>query len=154
IAKKPGSLQEGDIVEVYSSKEEFLGTGYYAAGGSISVRIVSFEKKTVDAAFWKEKISKAYSYRQQLGILNEQTDVCRLFFGEGDGAPGLILDYYNGHVVLQAHSWGIYLQKENLVNAIQQSLGSSLKSIYDKSAETLPKNFSGQTANGFLFGQA
>jgi 23S rRNA (cytosine1962-C5)-methyltransferase len=153
IAKKPTNLQEGDIVEVYSSKEEFLGTGYFASGGSISVRLISFEQTDIDEEFWFQKISKAYAYRQHLQILNENTNVCRLFFGEGDGAPGLILDYYNGHVVLQAHSWGIYQQKNNLVSAIKRALGLALKSIYDKSAETLPKNFSGQTTNGFLFGE-
>jgi len=154
IARKPANLQEGEIVEVYSAKEEFLGTGYYAAGGSISVRIISFEKTPIDKDFWFNKISKAYAYRKHLNILNINTNVCRLFFGEGDGAPGLILDYYDGHVVLQAHSWGVYLQKENLVDALKQALGKDLKSIYDKSAETLPKNFASQGGNGFLYGEA
>lgn len=153
IAKKPATLQEGDIVEVFSSKNEFLGTGYFAAGGSISVRLISFEQLEINEEFWFQKINKAYEYRKQLSILNESTNVCRLFFGEGDGAPGLILDYYDGNVVLQSHSWGIYLQKNNVVNAIKRTLGSDLKSIYDKSAETLPKTYSGQTANGFLYGE-
>jgi len=152
IAKKPANLQEGDLTEVYSNKNEFLGIGYYAGGGSIAVRIISFEQTTIDENFWFEKINKAWQYRQQLSILNEHTNVCRLFFGEGDGVPGLILDYYNGHVVLQAHSWGVYLQKENICAAIKRTLGPSLKSIYDKSAETLSKHFAGQTQNGFLFG--
>lgn len=152
IAKKDANLQEGDLVEVYSSKNEFLGIGYFALGGSISVRIISFEKTIIDENFWFEKISKAWNYRQHLSILNENTNVCRLFFGEGDGVPGLILDYYAGHVVLQSHSWGVYLQKDNITEAIKRTLGTTLKSIYDKSAETLSKHFSGKTQNGFLFG--
>lgn len=152
INKKDADLQEGDLVEVYSSKNEFLGIGYFASGGSISVRIISFEKTTIDEDFWFEKINKAWNYRQHLTILNEQTNVCRLFFGEGDGVPGLILDYYAGHVVVQAHSWGVYLQKDNIANAIKRTLGKDLKSIYDKSAETLSKHFAGKTENGFLFG--
>lgn len=151
IAKKDTNLQDGDLVEVYSHKNEFLAIGYYA-GGSIAVRIISFEKTTIDENFWFDKISKAWNYRQHIGILNEKTNVCRLFFGEGDGVPGLILDYYAGHVVLQAHSWGVYMQKENIVNAIKKTLASSLKSIYDKSAETLSKHHTGKTENGFLFG--
>lgn len=151
IAKKDANLQDGDLVEVYSSKNEFLAIGYYA-GGSIAVRIISFEKTNIDESFWFDKISKAWNYRQHLGILNEKTNVCRLFFGEGDGVPGLILDYYAGHVVLQAHSWGVYMQKENIVNAIKKTLGNTLKSIYDKSAETLSKHHTGKTENGFLFG--
>ena len=107
----------------------------------------------IDDSFWLEKITKAFHYRNQLGILNSNTNVCRLFFGEGDGVPGLILDYYNGHVVFQAHSWGVYQQKENICNAIKTILGSSLKSIYDKSAESMSKHFATQTQNGFLFGE-
>lgn len=152
IAKKDSNLQDGDLVEVYSSKNEFLAIGYYA-GGSIAVRIISFEKTSIDENFWYSKISKAWEYRQQLSILNNNTNVCRIFFGEGDGVPGLILDYYNGHVVLQAHSYGVYLQKENIAAAIKRTIGQSLKSIYDKSSETLSKHHSGQSKNGFLFGE-
>lgn len=151
IAKKDNNLQDGDLVEVFSNKQEFLGIGYYA-GGSIAVRLISFEATTIDEEFWYRKILKAYEYRKQLGILNEQTNVCRLFFGEGDGVPGLILDYYDGHVVIQAHSWGVYLQKDNIANAVKRVIGAGLKSLYDKSAETLSKHFSGKTENGFLFG--
>lgn len=151
IAKKDNHLQDGDIVEVYSNKNDFLGMGYYA-GGSIAVRIISFVKTIIDENFWFEKINKAYQYRKHLNILNENTNVCRLFFGEGDGAPGLILDYYDGHVVFQAHSWGVYVQKENIANAIIRVLGAELKSIYDKSAETISKHFTEKTENGFLYG--
>ncbi len=151
IAKKDQYLNDGDIVEVYSNKLDFLGIGYYASG-SIAVRIISFVKTIIDENFWFEKINKAYQYRIQLNILNENTNVCRLFYGEGDGAPGLILDYYDGHVVFQAHSWGLYIQKENISNAIIRILGTELKSIYDKSAETISKHFTKITKNGFLYG--
>jgi 23S rRNA (cytosine1962-C5)-methyltransferase len=153
IAKKENDLKEGDIVEVYSSQKQYLGTGYYA-NGSITIRLISFEKKNIDVGFWTQKITKAYNYRKQLGIFNEDTNVYRLFFGEGDGAPGLILDYYDGHVVFQAHSWGIYLQRENIVKALQNVLGKEIKSIYDKSSETLPKQFSDEAKNEFVIGSA
>lgn len=151
IAKKNADLRDGDLVEVYSSQNQFLAIGYYA-GGSIAVRVISFVKTVIDENFWCEKISKAYEYRNQLSILNENTNVCRLFFGEGDGVPGLILDYYDGHVVFQAHSWGVYVQKESIVTAIKKVIGASLRSIYDKSAETISKHFTEKTNNGFLFG--
>src|SRR5689334_13652276 len=94
IAKKENNLKDGDIVEVYSNKNDYLGTGYFA-NGSIAVRIISWIQTPIDLTFWTEKINKAWKYRQHLGILNEKTNVCRLFFGEGDGVPGLIIDYYN-----------------------------------------------------------
>ncbi|MBA2611134.1 MAG: class I SAM-dependent rRNA methyltransferase [Bacteroidetes bacterium] len=153
ISKKDNNLADGDIVEVYSQQNQFLGMGYFSNGGSISVRIISFEKTIIDEDFWFKKINKAWQYRLHLGILNERTNVCRLFFGEGDGVPGLILDYYDGHVVLQAHSWGVYMQKDNIVAAVKKILGTSLKSMYDKSAETLNKHHAEKTKNGFIVGE-
>jgi 23S rRNA (cytosine1962-C5)-methyltransferase len=152
IAQKDANLQDGDLVEVFTNKNEYLATGYYA-GGSIAVRIISFKQCEIDEDFWFEKISKAWLYRAHLNILSEHTNVCRIFFGEGDGVPGLILDYYAGHVVFQAHSGGVYLQRENISKAIQRSIGPVI-SIYDKSAETLSKHYSEKVQNGYLFGSA
>src|SRR4051812_7760169 len=152
ISKKDEKLEEGALVEVYSNKNEYQATGYYA-GGSIAVRIVSFEQRMIDEEFWYEKINKAWNYRLHLKILNDNTNVCRIFFGEGDGVPGLILDYYDGHVVLQAHSGGVHLQRTNIANAIKRVVGPNLKSIYDKSAESLSKHYSGKVTNEFLYGE-
>ncbi len=153
IARKESNLNDGDIVEVYDNNgKNYLATGYYA-NGSIAIRILSFEKAIIDVNFWISKISNAYNYRKKLQILNRITNVCRLFFGEGDGASGLILDYYDGNVVLQAHSYGIYLQRENITKALIEVLGNDLKCLYDKSAETLPKNFSQNATNEFLYGK-
>jgi 23S rRNA (cytosine1962-C5)-methyltransferase len=153
IHKKSTDLKDGDVVEVFSSANTYLGIGYYA-NGSIAVRLISFVKTNIDVDFWKQKIQTAYNYRQELRISNESTNVYRLFFGEGDGASGLILDNYNGHIVLQAHSVGIYRMREMIAKAIQSVLGKEVKSIYDKSAETLPKAFQGEAKNGFLVGSA
>src|SRR5688572_2945001 len=153
IAKKDNDLKEGDMVEVFSAKNEYLATGYYA-NGSIAIRIISFEQGPVDEAFWVKRISAAWQYRQELGILNENTNCCRIFFGEVDGVPGLILDYFDDHVVMQSHSYGIYLQKEVIVNALQMVLDGDLQSVYDKSAETLSKHFATETNNQYLFGKS
>ncbi|HQQ95047.1 MAG TPA: class I SAM-dependent rRNA methyltransferase [Bacteroidia bacterium] len=145
------ALEEGELVEVHSASGVCLGTGYFAKG-SIAVRMLSFEASTIDVNFWFSKLRKAYEYRMQLGILNDQTNVCRLFFGEGDGAPGLIIDFYDGHLVIQAHSWGIFLQTEQISQALQKLFGESLKSIYNKSAESLARQKSKEQDNAFLYG--
>jgi len=107
IKSKEAGLKDGDLVEVFSFENKFLGTGYYA-NGSIAVRLISFKQLEINDDFWYEKINKAYQYRVALGIINEQTNVYRLFFGEGDGVPALVIDNYNGHIVLQAHNIGVY----------------------------------------------
>ncbi|MBK6523577.1 MAG: class I SAM-dependent rRNA methyltransferase [Bacteroidia bacterium] len=154
IKVKEANLKDGALVEVYSSTNKFLGIGYYA-NGSIAVRIISFEQVAIDEAFWINKISKAYEYRKQIGVVNENTNVYRLFFGEGDGVPALIIDNYNGHIVIQSHNIGVHLQRENIVAAIKKVLGSDLKTIYDKSSETISgKNNHSDVKNEFLFGDS
>jgi len=118
IKKTYGPLNEGDLVEVFSNKDEFLGLGHYQIG-SITVRVVSFEKTEPDYEFWKTKIQKAWDYRKSLGFdQNEKTNVFRLIHAEGDGLPGLIVDFYNGIAVMQMHSVGMYLIREELAKGL------------------------------------
>jgi 23S rRNA (cytosine1962-C5)-methyltransferase len=154
IKKITGNISEGDLVAVYSNKDEFLGLGHYQIG-SIAVRIISFSEITPDYDFWKSKIEKAWDYRQSLGFAeNTETNVFRFIHAEGDGMPGLIADYYNGTVVLQMHSIGMYLIREELVKALREVLGEKVKAVYDKSAKTLPFKADIQPEDGFLFGES
>ena len=85
----------------------------HCAIGSIAVRIFSFQEVTPDLNFWKDKLQAAYDLRKNIGFTdNSHTNVYRLVHGEGDGLPGLIIDYYNGTAVFQAHSVGMWLIRE------------------------------------------
>ncbi len=152
IKQIDASLNDGDVVEIYSAKQQFLGMAHYQKG-SISARIISFSKQTINIDFWIKKLEKAYQFRQFLNLTNSpNTNVYRLVFGEGDGIPGLILDFYNGHIVLQAHSIGAHKNRHDITEALKKIYGSQLLSVYDKSAETLPSNYASNIQNQFLFG--
>lgn len=152
IKQQDPSLKDGDIMEVYSAKEQFLGMAQYQKG-SITGRIISFSKQKINVDFWVKKLQRAYDYRRFLNLEgNPQTNVYRLVFGEGDGAPGLIMDYYDGHVVFQAHSIGMHLCRMDIAEALKQVYQDRLKSVYDKSSETLPNNYSAGLQNEYLYG--
>lgn len=152
ISKIIGEPGDGDVVEVYSNKNEYLCTGHYQKG-SIAIRVFSFEKTNATVEFWKKKIQKAYDYRKAIGIIgNNNTNVYRLVFGEGDGMPGLIVDYYNGTSVIQAHSIGMHKEIEKLCQALKEVYGAELKAIYDKSKESLSDRYGDALKNGYLFG--
>ncbi|MBI3509886.1 MAG: class I SAM-dependent rRNA methyltransferase [Bacteroidetes bacterium] len=154
IKKIKGPVQEGDLVDVFSNKEEYLGTGHYSSG-SIAIRVFSFDSKEIGAQFWNEKISKAWEYRKNIGITEDKnTNVYRLIYAEGDGMPGLIVDYYNGIAVMQAHSPGMHFQRMEIATALKEILGDKLKAVYDKSAESLHKNSEQQVTNGYILGEA
>src|SRR5664280_694062 len=108
IKKMYGNPVEGDLVDVYDNKDTFLAVGHYQPS-SIAVRILSFKEETPDIDFFRQKIKSAIEYRKAIGILaNPQLNVFRLIHGEGDGLPGLIVDFYNGVAVMQMHSIGFY----------------------------------------------
>ncbi len=129
---------EGEIVDVYSSKDEYLCTGYFQIG-SIAVRILTFENCEINYDFWKSKILAAFRARQSMNLIdNEETNAFRFINAEGDGMPGLIIDYYDGVAVCQFHTVGMFLIKNHICKALQEVLGLRLTGIYNKSSDTLP----------------
>ncbi len=152
VKKIYGSPAEGDIVEVVSNKDEFLGYGHYQ-NGSIAVRVFSFEKREIDDDFWFDKIYSAYRMRQALGLVdNPETNVYRLIFAEGDELPGLVVDFYNGTAVIQPHSIGMHFLRNNIAEALKKIYGQKLHTIYYKCEDSLPKNTAFEKQNEFLLG--
>jgi 23S rRNA (cytosine1962-C5)-methyltransferase len=154
IKKMYGTPAEGDLVDIFDNKDTFLAVGHYAPS-SIAVRILSFEQVTPDIDFFREKIKKAILYRKSIGIIgNPQVNVYRLIHGEGDGLPGLIVDFYNGVAVIQMHSIGFYRIRKEITAILVDLLKDQLVAVYDKSEGTIP-HMSGITAtNEFLYGKS
>ena len=139
IGKKNSALKDGDVVEVYDASHNYLATGHFH-DASIAVRIFSFQQMDTDKQFWKQKIERAIHFRKKLYFFdNEHTNMFRLINGEGDGMPGFIADWFNGHLVLQFHSYGMFLLKPLFVEILTELLGDAILSIYDKSASTMPE---------------
>lgn len=154
IARIEGDIQEGDTVKVYNAEDRFLATGHYQIG-SIAVRVLSFDEREIDYNFWKERIAQAYAMRTRIGLTNKPGhNVYRLIHGEGDELPGLIVDYYAGVAVVQFHSVGMYLERENIAKALLEVMGGQLTAIYDKSESTLPYKAAIEPHNGYLYGKA
>ncbi len=145
--------QEGDVVEVFDNKDTFLALGHYQIG-SIAVRIFSFEDIEPDYNFWYNKILLAYNLRSTMQLAeSEATNVYRLIHAEGDGIPGLIVDYYDGHLVMQIYSIGIYRIREWIIQSLKEIFGEELKSIYDKSESSLPHKGPVTGVNEHVFGE-
>jgi 23S rRNA (cytosine1962-C5)-methyltransferase len=148
-----GDPSEGEVVEVFNNKDEFLALGHYQIG-SIAIRLFTFEDIEPDYNFWYNKILSAYNLRNAIGLANSaHTNVYRLIHAEGDGMPGLIIDYYDGHLVMQIHSIGMYLIREWIVKILQEIYGEELKSIYDKSESTMPHKGPISASNEHMLGK-
>ncbi|MDQ2177732.1 MULTISPECIES: class I SAM-dependent rRNA methyltransferase [Marinifilum] len=153
VSKVDEGLQEGDLVSVYNDQNEFLAIGHISIG-SIVVRILSFEEREINLDFWVEKIRSACQMRKAVDLYGrEDNNVFRLVHGEGDGLPGLIIDFYAGTAVIQCHSVGMYLHREEITEALQTVFGDDLVAVFDKSEGTIPFKSGIEPKNGYLFGE-
>ena len=126
IDRIAGTVSPGDIVEVYYFDGQLAGRGYINPGSQIMIRLLTRKRDHIDAAFFHQKISEAWAYRQQLGY----TENCRLVFGEADGLPALIIDKFNDYFVLQTLSLGIEQWKTAIVDALNAIFKP--KGIYER----------------------
>jgi len=126
IDRIAGTVSPGDIVEVYYFDGQLAGRGYINPGSQIMIRLLTRKRDQIDAAFFHQKISEAWAYRQQLGY----TENCRLVFGEADGLPALIIDKFNDYFVLQTLSLGIEQWKTAIVDALNAIFKP--KGIYER----------------------
>ncbi len=152
IYYKDKDLSEGDVVRVLSFEEAFLCVGLYQ-GGSIAVKVLGFEDRDVDYPFILSKVEAAVGLRRAIGLFSDpETTIFRLINGEGDFLPSLIADYYDGLVVLQFHSLGMWRLSGMIVKALRETLGQSLKAVFNKSSSTLRFGGTEGAKDGFLLG--
>ena len=152
IAKIEGEPEEGEVVDVYTSKKEFIACGHYQIG-SIAVRVLSFVQETIDRAFWKRRLGVALDLRRSLDLVdNPQNNTCRLVHGEGDNLPGLIVDVYGKTAVMQAHSAGMHVDRMEIAEALSEVMEGIVENIYYKSETTLPFKADLGPENGFIKG--
>ena len=152
IARIEGEPEEGEIVDVYTSKKEFIACGHFQIG-SIAVRVLTFRQEEVNTDFWKHRLEVALDLRCSLGLVdNPENNTYRLVHGEGDNLPGLIIDVYGQTAVMQAHSAGMHVYRMEIADALIKVMGERVKHIYYKSETTLPYKADLGPENGFIKG--
>ena len=158
IAEVQGSPAEGDLVAVHASDGSLLAYGHYQIG-SIAVRVLSFDDSALHPEFWETMLARALQVRVAAGLHTSEhscggaaeTNCYRLVHGEGDNLPGLIIDYYDGVCVMQAHSVGLFRAKKQISAALQKVYGDQLKAVYDKSSGTAPYKAGLELIDGYLY---
>ncbi len=150
IAQADAGLDDGDLVQVEDTHGNFLAIGHFNHN-NIAVKVLSFEKFKDLPGFFLRRFQAAYATRSALGLTdNPQTNCYRLVNAEGDGLPGLVIDWYNGTAVILAYSIAMYRSRQILVDCLKAIYGDRLHAIYDKSASVLPKNYPAK--NEYLLG--
>lgn len=145
-------IAEGDTVRVITADGNCIAVGHYQLG-TITVRVLSFDDIAIDDGFWQQRMQSALAMRESIGVANNpDNNTYRLIHGEGDNLPGLIIDCYGTTAVMQAHSVGMHVCREQICKALVEVMGDRIKNVYYKSETTLPFKAELGQENGFIYG--
>ena len=152
ITDTEGLLSDGELVDVVSQKNRFLGTGFYNSNSKIRVRVISRNANDrFDAAFFERRIRYAWDYRKT--VMRGDTDCCRVIFGEADTFPGLTVDKFHDILVVQTLSLGIERRKELIFSLLHKVLtedGVAVRGIYERNDVAI-RELEGLTQNKGFF---
>ena len=125
---------DGDIVDVFSEKGRFLGTGFFNRQSKILARVFSANANDrFDEAFWRRRIRYALDYRKT--VMGKDYACCRLIFGDADGLPGLVADRFNDVLSAQVMCCGIETRKDLLFRLLTEELaedGVEISTVYER----------------------
>ena len=147
--------ENGDIVDVYTEKDRWMGAGFINDNSKIRVRLISRNTNDrFDEAFWRRRIEHAVAYRRT--VMGE-TDFrcCRLIFGEADSFPGLTVDRFEDVLVTEVLSLGIEIRKELLYRLLREVLaeyGVQVRCIYERNEAAIRMKEGMETGKGCAFG--
>jgi 23S rRNA (cytosine1962-C5)-methyltransferase len=118
---KSDDINNGELVDVLSPKEKYLGTGFYNNNSKITVRLLSRNANdTFDYDFFKRRVKYAWGYRKT--VMPDDLNCVRVIYGEADGFPGLTVDKFNNVLVCQILSLGIDIRKDMILKALYEVL--------------------------------
>lgn len=134
IAYLDESIENGAIVKIITTRNEYIGTGFLSKQSHITVRILTKDEQAIiDRTFFKQRIQFAYDYRKTVEPNNLNN--CRLIFGEADQLPGLTVDRYEEFLVTQISTYGMEQIKDMLYEVLLEVVredGQEIKAIYER----------------------
>ena len=147
VVNVTGEFEPGDVVDVYSSKDTFLGKAFYNPYSQIALRMLTYKDEPVNADFFRRRIETAWAYRQALCDPNS----CRLIYSESDFMPGLIVDKFSDVLVMQSMSLGIEKWKPEITALLQEIIRPC--GIYERSDVPVRRLEGMEQTTGLLWGE-
>ncbi|HCK88928.1 MAG TPA: hypothetical protein DHW39_08975, partial [Erysipelotrichaceae bacterium] len=134
ISETDGEITNGCLIDVFGTKNNYLGTGFYSEKSKIRIRILGTNaNEKYDDAFFERKVRYALQYRKD--VMADDMKACRLIHGEADGLPGLTVDRYNDILVTEVASYGTEMHKDVIYKALIDQLsemGETINGIYER----------------------
>ncbi|MCW8908145.1 MAG: class I SAM-dependent rRNA methyltransferase [Sedimenticola sp.] len=112
-------LPPGGPVEIISSRDKRLGSGYANPHSLIAARLVSRDPRhPLGGSLIVHRLKVALALRQRLYA----KPYYRLLFGESDGLPGVVIDRFGDYLVIQITTAGMERLKDELLAAVVKVL--------------------------------
>lgn len=128
INEYDGEYENGDIVEVYGPRKNFIGKGYINDQSKITIRIMTRNiDEEINEEFFKKKFAAAWDYRKTV----IDTSSCRFIFGEADFLPGLTIDKFEDYFVIQISTLGMDKYRDLIVKILVEEYNA--KGVYERS---------------------
>lgn len=149
VLKRFGNPQDGDIVSIKDGQDRLLGSAIYNSKSQIIARRFSRQRQDLDADFFQRRLRMAIDYRTRRGV---DPQLGRLVWSESDGLPGLIVDRYGEHLVLQTLTLAMELRKPLIVETLRELCAP--QSIIERNDAPIRKAEGLETISGVLYGEA
>src|SRR5438105_5073332 len=149
VLKIFGKPADGDVISLKDGRDRLIGSAIYNSKSQITARRFSRQRQDLDLDFFKRRIAQAAEYRARRHV---DTKLCRLVWSESDGLPGVIVDRYGDHFVLQTLTLAMDMRKDLIANAIVDLFG--LVTIVERNDAPVRKAEGMEAHTGVLEGPA
>ncbi len=126
VLKAFGKPADGDVVSLKDGRDHLIGSAIYNSKSQIVARRFSRRRQDLDLDFFTRRIEQASEYRDRRNI---DSNLRRMVWSESDGLPGVIIDRYHDHFVLQTTTLAMDLRKQLIVDAILKLFGDKVTII-------------------------
>jgi 23S rRNA (cytosine1962-C5)-methyltransferase len=149
VLKVFGNPADGDVISLKDGKDHLIGSALYNSKSQIVARRFSRRKQDLDLDFFRRRIAQAAEYRTRRGV---DPQLCRVVWSESDGLPGVVIDRYGEHFVLQTLTLAMDMRKELIAHAVIELFGA--KNIIERNDAPIRRAEGLELRTGVLEGPA
>src|SRR5437899_6830845 len=120
VLKIFGKPADGDVISLKDGRDRLIGSAIYNSKSQITARRFSRQRQDLDLDFFKRRIAQAAEYRARRHV---DSKLCRVVWSESDGLPGVIVDRYGDHFVLQTLTLAMDMRRDLIVETMVDLFG-------------------------------
>jgi 23S rRNA (cytosine1962-C5)-methyltransferase len=151
VLKAFGNPADGEVISLKDGRDHLIGSAIYNSKSQIVARRFSRRRQDLDLDFFQRRIAQAVEYRKRRGI---DPRLCRVVWSESDGLPGVIVDRYGDHAVLQTLTLAMDMRKALIVEALKTADGAPvLQSIVERNDAPVRRAEGMELQSGILLGE-